>query len=107
MRAARIQATLCALHAPISILRHAAVLPVCIGVVLTIGCIAGPQWVKVRDTPRNPLAGSLDLLSRNGPKPTDRTMQLLRRYDLHDELSGDRAMLIRHAGGNTTSRARS
>jgi pimeloyl-ACP methyl ester carboxylesterase len=50
--------------------------------------------VKVRDTPRNPLAGTLDLLSPGGPKPTDRTMQLLRRYDLDGELNGDRAALL-------------
>jgi pimeloyl-ACP methyl ester carboxylesterase len=48
----------------------------------------------VRDTPRNPLAGTLDLLSPGGPKPTPRTMQLLRRYDLVDNLKGDRAALL-------------
>ncbi len=52
------------------------------------------EWVRVRDTPRNPLAGTLDLLSPNGPKPTERTMQLLRRYDLAGELNGDRAALL-------------
>ncbi|HEX3601542.1 MAG TPA: hypothetical protein VHU84_15430, partial [Lacipirellulaceae bacterium] len=65
-----------------------------LSLVLAIGCATGSEWVKVRDTPRNPLAGSLDLLSRNGPKPTDRTIQLLRRYDLEDELKGDRAALL-------------
>jgi hypothetical protein len=50
--------------------------------------------VKVRDTPRNPLAGSLDLLAPGGPKPTERTMQLLRRYDLAQDLDGDRATLL-------------
>jgi pimeloyl-ACP methyl ester carboxylesterase len=58
------------------------------------GCATSSEWVKVRDTPRNPLAGTLDLLSPRGPKPTDRTMQLLRRYDLVGELNGDRAALI-------------
>ncbi len=43
---------------------------------------------------RNPLAGTLDLLSRGGPKPTDRTIQLLRRYNLEGELDGDRAALL-------------
>ncbi len=57
------------------------------------GC-ASNEWVKVRDTPRNPLAGTLNLVSRSGPKPTDRTMQLLRRYDLESELHGDRASLL-------------
>src|SRR6185503_4552645 len=65
------------------------------GVLLWVGGCAGKaEWVKVRDTPRNPLAGTLDLLSPHGPKPTERTMQLLRRYDLEEELKGDRAALL-------------
>jgi len=58
------------------------------------GCASKAQWVTVRDTPRNPLAGTLDLVSPGGPKPTDRTMQLLRRYDLAHDLKGDRAALL-------------
>jgi pimeloyl-ACP methyl ester carboxylesterase len=58
------------------------------------GCATNSEWVKVRDTPRNPLAGTLDLVSPGGPKPTDRTMQLLRRYDLAGELHGDRVSLL-------------
>src|SRR5262245_6427019 len=58
-----------------------------------VGC-ASSEWIKVRDTPRNPLAGSLDLLAPGGPKPTERTMQLLRRYDLDKDLDGDRATLL-------------
>jgi pimeloyl-ACP methyl ester carboxylesterase len=71
--------------------RYALVLCV---VVATAGCAASSEWVKVRDTPRNPLAGTLDLLSPKGPKPTDRTNQLLRRYDLANELGNDRAALL-------------
>lgn len=59
-----------------------------------LGCATSSEWVKVRDTPHNPLAGTLGLVSRSGPKPTDRTIQLLRRYDLEDELKGDRAALL-------------
>src|SRR4029079_16756999 len=33
-------------------------------------------------------------VSRGGPKPTERTLQLLRRYDLEGELHGDRAALL-------------
>ena len=68
----------------------------CIGMVavLAVGCASSSEWVKVRDTPRNPLAGTLDLLSPGGPKPTARTMQLLRRYDLAGELKGDQATLL-------------
>jgi pimeloyl-ACP methyl ester carboxylesterase len=70
------------------------VLVVCFAAAITAGCAAQSQWVKVRDTPRNPLTGTLDLLSPGGPKPTDRTIQLLRRYDLEGELKGDRAALL-------------
>jgi len=82
-------------HADRTLARVAAVLALagialaCIG-----GCATKAEWVKVRDTPRNPLAGSLNLVSRHGPKPTDRTIQLLRRYDLESELKGDRAALL-------------
>jgi triacylglycerol esterase/lipase EstA (alpha/beta hydrolase family) len=62
--------------------------------VFATGCSNASKWVSVRDTPRNPLAGTLDLLSPGGPKPTARTMQLLRRYDLTSELNGDRAALL-------------
>ena len=71
-----------------------AALATCVACCLAVGCSSGPQWVKVRDTPRNPLAGTLNLVSANGPRPTDRTIQLLRRYDLEDELKGDRAALL-------------
>lgn len=48
-----------------------------------VGCASDQgRWVAVRNTPRNPLAASLQLLSREGPKPSDRTEQVLRRYDL-------------------------
>ncbi len=59
-----------------------------------VGCSTSSQWVKVRDTPRNPLSKSLNLVSRKGPKPTSRTIQLLRRYNLADRWNGDRVELI-------------
>jgi triacylglycerol esterase/lipase EstA (alpha/beta hydrolase family) len=73
--------------------RIARALVLSIAVVAVSGC-ASSQWVQVRDTPRNPLAGTLDLVSPGGPKPTPRTMQLLRRYDLAGELTGDEAALL-------------
>src|SRR5262249_8185401 len=38
----------------------------------------------------------LNLVSRQGPKPTERTMQLLRRYNLADQWNGDRVALLAH-----------
>jgi pimeloyl-ACP methyl ester carboxylesterase len=49
------------------------------------GC-AQTAWVRMREVPANPLAGPLKLLSHSGPQPTERTMLLLRRYNLEDEV---------------------
>ncbi len=65
--------------------------------VLTIainGCASTNRWVALRETPRNPLADTLGLLTRQGPKPTERTIQLLRRYDLENRLHDERAILL-------------
>ena len=49
--------------------------------VVAAGC-ASNEFVSLRRVPRNPLAGSLQLFSFWGPQATDRTDQLVRRYDL-------------------------
>lgn len=47
------------------------------------GCVSTrSEWVTVRGTPRNPLDATLQLFSKEGPRPSDRTAQVLRRYDL-------------------------
>jgi len=53
--------------------------------VLLCGC-AQHSWVRVRHVPDNPLDGPLQLLSPSGPTPTERTMLLVRRYGLEDDL---------------------
>lgn len=72
---------------------HVTTFAVCSAVCCS-GCATSSKWVEVRTTPRNPLAGTLDLVSPGGPKPTPRTMQLLRRYDLAGDLDADRAALL-------------
>jgi pimeloyl-ACP methyl ester carboxylesterase len=74
--------------------RHLCALMLSLAGACVVGCATSSEWVKVRDTPKNPLAGTLDLLSPGGAKPTPRTMQLLRRYDLAGELKGDQAALL-------------
>ena len=59
-----------------------------------LGCATSNPWVSVRDTPKNPLAAPLGLLSPGGPRPTPRTRQLLRRFDLLDAVDGDRCALL-------------
>lgn len=49
------------------------------------GCASSSKWVTLRNSPRNPLSETLGLVTRQGPKATPRTMQLLRRYDLDEK----------------------
>jgi pimeloyl-ACP methyl ester carboxylesterase len=57
--------------------------------VANIASIGSEDLVSVRKTPKNPLAGPLNLLSNQGPQPSDRALQLLRRYDLADAFAAD------------------
>jgi len=56
---------------------------------LGVGCATQSGWVTVRNTPRNPLASTLQLLSKEGPKESSRTAQVLRRYALEKTASDD------------------
>ena len=54
---------------------------------LTVACLllsgcANSKWARTRAAPFNPLTRQLELDSRNGPQPTQRTLQMLRRNDL-------------------------
>jgi pimeloyl-ACP methyl ester carboxylesterase len=62
----------------------------------TAGC-SSTKWVSLRSTPRNPLTDALGLVTKQGPKPTPRTVQLLRRYDLEKKQS-DKAALLAELG---------
>jgi hypothetical protein len=48
----------------------------------------------LRSVPRSPLVEQLGLTARGGPRPSDRTQQLLRVYDLSDDLKGDPQSLL-------------
>lgn len=48
------------------------------------GCVSN-DYLTVRRVPKNPLADTLQLFAWQGPRPTPRTEQLLRQYDLADE----------------------
>jgi pimeloyl-ACP methyl ester carboxylesterase len=58
-----------------------------------VGC-AQSKWVRLREVPENPLAGPLKLLSPSGPQPTARTMLLVRRYNLENDLHHHPADLL-------------
>ncbi len=56
-----------------------------------LGC-ASQSYLVRRDQPRSPLTRHLQLVSSSGPKPSRRTEQLLRRYDLaklHEKQPGE------------------
>ena len=52
------------------------------------------HYVTVRAAPSNPLQDRLAISSHSGPKPSDRTLQFLRGYNLADDLAGDPRKLL-------------
>src|SRR5437868_3183906 len=50
---------------------------------VTAGC-ASQKWAELRRTPSNPFADVLNQISPEKYEPSERTMLLLRRYDLVD-----------------------
>jgi pimeloyl-ACP methyl ester carboxylesterase len=65
------------------------VLACSLGAVLFAGC-TGERYLTLRKIPSTPLADPLGLIDSQGPSPTPRTVQLLRRLDVGDAAaSGD------------------
>ena len=62
---------------------------------LAAGGCASTKWVSLRSSPRNPLSDTLGLVTRTGPKPTPRTVQLLRRFDLAGQQADKPALLAK------------
>jgi triacylglycerol esterase/lipase EstA (alpha/beta hydrolase family) len=54
--------------------------------IISAGGCASTSYLSVRKTPRNPLTGTLNLASLNGPEPSQRTEDLLQRYDLYEQV---------------------
>lgn len=66
-------------------------------ILLAAALLAGgcaQKWVTLRSVPRNPLGDELQLTSYSGPQPSGRTIQLLRVYNLSDDLKGDSRPLL-------------
>src|SRR5690349_17406169 len=58
------------------------------------GC-SSQKWIVVRDQPHNPISERLMLLSRGGPKPTERTRMFLRKYDLEEHVDKPQELVAR------------
>ncbi len=63
-----------------------------VGLGLPSGCAS--RMVSLRQCPHNPLVGQLQLAGWGGPKPSDRTIQFLRVYDLTEDWKGDPQALL-------------
>ena len=61
--------------------------------------------VSLRSVPKSPLVESFDLTSSSGPKASERTTQLLRVYNLSDELGSDFRPAAQEAPGDQRPRA--
>ena len=64
-----------------------------VAIVAAAGCASSP--VSLRSVPKSPLIDELNLASYGGPKPSERTVQLLRVYNLSDDLGGDYSALLK------------
>jgi pimeloyl-ACP methyl ester carboxylesterase len=71
----------------------AVALAVAVATLALAGCTTSP--VSLRSVPKSPLIEELNLSSYSGPKPSERTIQLLRVYNLSDDLNGDFSTLLK------------
>ncbi len=62
-------------------------------VAMASGC-ASSKMAKLRSVPKSPLVERLQLTAHGGPKPSERTVQLLRVHGLATDLSGDPCALL-------------
>ncbi len=72
-------------------------MPVAIVLLAMLALAAGgcaSTGVTLRPVPDTPLAERLKLTARSGPEPNARTLQLLRVYDLADDVKGDPRPLL-------------
>jgi len=83
---------------PLALQRHLAGIRRRCALLLVLACLApgcaSTKYAEFRKVPRNPLAAKLHLMERGGPRPSERTMLLLRRYDLVDMLEANPCKLL-------------
>ena len=71
-------------------------LPLLAGLVMVCLCCgcATQRYAEQRSEPTNPLTQQLNLDAKSGPRPTQRTLQTLRRFNLEAKLAGDPRELV-------------
>ncbi|NLY00810.1 MAG: alpha/beta fold hydrolase [Rhodopirellula sp.] len=65
-----------------------------VAAVVTVSGCASSKMANLRSVPHSPLVERLQLTARGGPKPSERTVQFLRLYDLPNGLEGDSRQLL-------------
>lgn len=60
-----------------------------VAVVLLCAPACSTKYTQIRKVPNSPLVERLKLASKGGPKPSSRTVEVLRRYDLEGALKDD------------------
>ncbi len=66
----------------------------------SFGC-SSTKWVTLRNVPQTPLSERLKLTTSGGLRPSDRTFQLLRVYNLTEDLQEDNRQLLQKLQGIT------
>jgi hypothetical protein len=74
--------------------RIAAFLLCGIGILVLLPSCSNNRYLERRKSPWDPLTQPLRLVSRRGPKPTARTLHLLRRYDLLESQGRDLSSVL-------------
>ena len=66
---------------------------------VALGGCSSTRWVTLRSAPQNPLGDQLQLTAYGGPRPSARTMQLLRVYNLAEAVDGQPRVLLERLQG--------
>lgn len=74
---------------------HRVFAAICLVAVAACAGCAGDRWIAVRSVPQTRLAERLDIQRWGGPEPSERTMAVLRRYNLRETYAKDTDAALR------------
>jgi len=81
-------------HANPRLYFHRAAVALCLSLLLIAVSGCATKGVTLREVPKSPLVDRFNLTAEEGPKASDRTMQILRVNDLVDDLRGDPRVVL-------------